>query len=382
MIQAYTRDPSALFLSVSHTSTLLPCGREKQPVYYQDATLQPSNDNNMMLKLESSPHHTIAVDWYKGTVTGYLDSNDAINHVPSFTHRLPECPPCDAEQYVRETFEFLRRGHSLYHPECRCRPRRRSHELGFQLWDHNVDEYCTVGTTGQGRSLREIERELGVQSLYGLLMAGGELMPLMQVLVRLAGLQLHTDATTTVLLSSPICCIPPEIITGEHIVAAARALYPRAFVCAETCFGDLARLESAGVLRVIPIMASSVAAVFWRPPDEHLQVDSDIRNLWHETMVPKKTDTPSFFGYATKRKKSAALHTTIVHRYRLLANANNNEDDKNKITSEDPKNCGIDNNNATTEKDDNHNDDDDDEGQPKKKIKRRAPLRLYGSRRH
>ncbi len=87
-----------------------------------------------------------------------------------------------------------------------------------------------------------------MRSLYGLVAAGGEFLPLMEVLVRLAGLRLHTEG-----LSSPICCVPPEIKTAAHILAAARALYPRALVCAETCFGDLQRLNSEGALRVLCI---------------------------------------------------------------------------------------------------------------------------------
>ena len=430
MIQAYTRDPSILFRSVSHTSSLLPSSRGPQPVFYRDATLllpPPSipdstniistgiivattatnnndnsttaatnnndnssttaatNNNDNSTTAEMQRHHSIAVDWYKGTVTGYLDSSDAINHVPSFTTTLPECAPSNAEQYVRETFEFLRRGHSLFHPECRCRPRRRSHELGFRLWHHdnNSDEYCSVGTTGQGRSVREIERELGVRSLYGLIMAGGEMMPLMQVLVRLAGLRLHTEAAA-VLLSSPICCIPPEIITGDHIVAAARALYPRAFVCTETCFGDLARLESTGILRVIPIASSPAMAVFWRPSDEHIRVDSDIQKLWHQTIAPIKKDVPSFFGYddaAKNKKRPVPSNTQNTRHYRLLVNNNNPNDDADNNNNGPSSAVMIDATTTTTPNKKTEEEEDENSQKKKKMTKKRAPLRLYGSRR-
>ena len=309
------RDPRALF---GDSETV-------QKKCYRDATFAVDVSPTLP---KGKPVHMVVVDWYKGVITAYADASDAMNNVPFFTGPMPLCDTQTAEHYVRETFRFLQRGHSLYHPECHCRN----------------NGYCNVGTTGQGRSVREIEHELGVRSLYGLIEAGGELMPLMEVLVRLAGLRLHASN----FLSSPVCCVPPEIKTADHIVEAARALYPRALLCAETPFGDLARLKAKGILRVLCIESTDQRAVFWCPPCPQCQVSADIRKLWEssvsklEQIKKKDTDLSWIINNTTtaspmERKKSRALC-----RYHIAPDA---------IMLDEPH------------------------------KKKRAPLRLYGSRR-
>jgi hypothetical protein len=229
--------------------------------------------------------HTVCVDWLNSVVTVFDDANDAMNNIPSQQRKLPlrETPPT-ATECVRETFEYLRRGHSLHHPACRCRDR---------------GEYCSVGTTGQGRSIKDVERELGVCSLYGLVRAGGETLPLVQVLVRLAGMTLYDNNNA---LSSALCCVPTEINSADDILAAARALYPRPYIGSETGMGDLARLESRGLVRLIKLSEQQYA-VFWCDwwPGQ-AAADADIRKLW-DAAAPRALSVQSSAIQSPKRAK-------------------------------------------------------------------------------
>jgi hypothetical protein len=248
MLSAYVRDPNKVFVQK----------QTKMLKKYHNVSLLTAPDELL---------HTVCVDWHSSTVKIFEDASDAMNNIPSDQQELPlsEIPPT-AEECVREAFEFLRRGHSLHHPACSCSCRWRS------------GCYCAVGTTGQGRSVKDIERELGVCSLYGLVRAGGETLPLVEVLVRFAGMTLYRGGV----LSSAVCCVPPEVTTAEDIVAAARSLYPRPYICTETCMGDLARLETQGDVRLIMISPQQYA-VFWRNDDRQKPADADLRRLWHDS---------------------------------------------------------------------------------------------------
>lgn len=280
MLRAYTRDPAALFASA--TSSLAPASRNAtQPVRYRGAVL--AIDVGPLAA--GARFHTVAVDWHKNTLAFFLDANDALNNVPCYScggEHLPDIPPCTAEQYVRETFQLLRRGHSLRHPQCACHSAR-ARDLGVPDDSKHTKNFihCTAGTRGEHRTLREVEWELGVRSLYGLIHAGGETQPLIQVLVRLAGFQLHADS-----ISTPICCVPSNIQNADDIVLGARALYPRALVCADTRYGDLKRLAAQGAVRVLPLEGSAQSAVFWQPPEYDgvwKPVDADLRRMWHSS---------------------------------------------------------------------------------------------------
>jgi hypothetical protein len=86
---------------------------------------------------------------------------------------------------------------------------------------------------------------------------------------------------------SPLCCVPPEITTADDIVSAARALYPRPYISMETGTGDLARLETKGLVRLIKISEKQYA-VFWCDWCRQKAVDADIRKLWGRTSIDKQ----------------------------------------------------------------------------------------------
>jgi hypothetical protein len=250
MLQAYVRDPNELFVQ--------PQGGLAKKFHNVSFITDPA----VMM-------HTVCVDWHNNIAKVYADASDVMNNVLARQMELPYRSmerEATAEEYVRETFEFLRRGHSLHHPSCHC----------LCKWRKNTEEYCSVGTTGQGRSIKDVERELGVRSLYGLVRAGGETLPLIQALVRFAGMTLYNND-----ISSPLCCVPPEIKTAKDILSAARALYPRPYIAMETCMGDLARLEAKGLVRLITLSENQYA-VFWRDGCQQKAVDADIQKLWDQ----------------------------------------------------------------------------------------------------
>jgi hypothetical protein len=276
MLKAYVRCPRDLFAQ--------PCGMQKK---YHNVSFASAPDAIM---------HTVCVDWLNSAVTVFDDASDAMNNIPSQQRKLPlrETPPT-ATECVRETFEYLRRGHSLHHPACRCRDR---------------GEYCSVGTTGQGRSIKDVERELGVCSLYGLVRAGGETLPLVQVLVRLAGMTLYDKNNA---LSSSLCCVPTEINTAADILAAARALYPRPYIGSETCLGDLARLESGGLVRLIKLSEQQYAVFWcdWWPVQA--AVDADIRKLW-DAAAPAAAEVQRAIQSPKRAKKKSRVSLSLIKR--------------------------------------------------------------------
>ena len=264
MLQSYVRDPNELFVDpkCGRAGIAGPCGGPAKKFNNVSFIAEPG----VIL-------HTVCVDWYNSTAKVYADASDMMNNIPARQIELPfRARETTAEECVRETFAFLIRGHSLHHQSCRC----------LCKWRPRSEDYCSVGTTGQGRSVKDVERELGVRSLYGLVSAGGETLPLIQVLVRFAGMTLYNNTD----ISSPLCCVPPEIKTEEDIVSAARALYPRPYISTETCMGDLARLEARGRVRLIEISdllhARKEYAVFWCGQWQWQQkaVDADIQKLW------------------------------------------------------------------------------------------------------
>ena len=187
--------------------------------------------------------------------------------------------------YVRETFAFLLRGHSLFEPGCCCAPpvwwnacrtatlgltrKRRcccataaavaittaaAVEAGRQTGKRRKRKrakvvvqppplreektICDVRCDHRGstRSVQEIALELGI--LHGLnghveVCLGdnkAHFAPLLDVLVRLAGLVpdgIDPQTGAVLRLGSPLCCVPRLIRNGQDIEQAARALAPR-----------------------------------------------------------------------------------------------------------------------------------------------------------
>jgi hypothetical protein len=326
-IEAFSRDPSTLFV-FSADGVGRPCARGRQPVVYQGAQLRCAIGKFQ----EGERVHAASVDWLRGTVRLFGSRSDAMNNVPSYCSRgQNELPllsePEHADVYVRETFAFLMRGHSILHPQCRCRPTtwqaRRVAAMGLD-WEAIVAEYphdhglllhsgrmgvssrvCPAGSVGASRSLAELASELGVRgSMWGAVRVdhnerrdgggggGGRggggahkgrswRMPLLQVLVELAGLTPVRSACGEIVgLTSPICCVPASIESGSDLETAARVLAPRPFVyrpdshdviMRRSVWCELQALVRARRVRVVPADVEGAWAIVWNGHALHLE---------------------------------------------------------------------------------------------------------------
>ena len=307
-LQCYARRPKALFRRFSSERVVARSSCE-----YRDAELAVSLGNLP----QGTKVHMVRVDWHRCRASAYLCASDAMNGIEASSEELSDhFPPTaqsrivatravagaayyEATEFVRETFQFLQRGHSLFHPQCKC-PTVPREELGLR---NSVWDTCTVGGYGAARSMPEIELELGVR--HSLVYAAGEVMPFFEALTRLARLEVN-DACE---LSSPLCCIPAALSCSEDILAAAKALFPRPVLCKQDTWSrDIEHLQTEGLVRVVP--CDSGVAVFWIPRDKlTLSVDQDIRALWNSTRVQLPSAPVGRIGYNKAAPKIRRNHT-------------------------------------------------------------------------
>jgi hypothetical protein len=216
IITAFSRDPCGLFVEAG--GMLHGAAKLQQPVAYKRATMRLASQ-------EAVVSYETRVNWHTGDIVCYTDADDAMNNVPFLqTNRKIAMPaPRQRDEYVRETFAFLSRGHSMLVPECKCRyglTSERSRELGIAWGEDGAADVCLVPRNKGRRSFEEIALELNVDSLHGVFEDGG--MSLLRALVQLAGMVV----TGGHYLHSPMCCIPPFIRTVSDVAHAARILAP------------------------------------------------------------------------------------------------------------------------------------------------------------
>ena len=126
---AFTRDPNTVFKA--HDSSITfhppmnyigPLHTGKQPVTYENVTLTNLCSQSLGFSSNISFLPVVTVDWENGIATIYQSSEDALDNLvweENFTFRIPS-PPSLLEQYMKETVQFLERGHSLLNPACIC----------------------------------------------------------------------------------------------------------------------------------------------------------------------------------------------------------------------------------------------------------------------
>jgi hypothetical protein len=173
--------------------------------------------------------HCVSVDWWRGAIALYATSDDRLNATPMYA-AAEGAWPChsdveDTETYVRETYAFLLRGHSLRAPGCLCAGIGKPRTRPFLAT-------CPIDSAATWPSLEELARELSVRSLQGsvdVMRRGRRVvrMPLLSVLTELAGLQLSPDGLR---IGSPVCCLPLHITAAEDVLRAAELLAPRPFL--------------------------------------------------------------------------------------------------------------------------------------------------------
>jgi len=159
--------------------------------------------------------------------------------------------------------------------------------------------------------------------------AGGAWMSLFDALVRLGGLECSQPSAlhTNQLLFLRGCCIPPSINSAVDILAAAQALAPYSFILnlkesaslqSNFIMEEIQQLEQQRKIRVVECQGSTATAtggnsackaIFLNSrPDLQLNVDEDVKRLWHKFGTSKmNNDTASTLKRAAA---AAAIMTT------------------------------------------------------------------------
>ena len=271
MLQAYACDPRALLEGDGWPPPSYANRHE-----YRDATLRVG----MGPCPAGTRLHAVAVDWERGAVALYASPQDRLNRTPLFeAHEggWPPCAPAQAEAYVRQTYAFLLRGHSLRAPGCEC-----------------AANACRLGTQGAWPLLSELARELCVRDLGGrveVLRRRRRVLrlPLLQVLTELAGLQLTPDGRR---IGSPACCLPLAIASAADVLRAAELLAPRPYLYRSAALDPLtqsevrrglAQLQAALHVRVLASEEEGALAVFFNTPWLHLEATTGgmlLRDAW------------------------------------------------------------------------------------------------------
>jgi hypothetical protein len=284
--------------------------------------------------------HAAHMHWWDGTLALFGTARDQINGTPTFkTHDgFPSAEEEHADVYVRETFAFLLRGHSLRTPGCVCRPPNphRARVLGLpaltelqrRLW---CLTRCPVDSRGTWPSLTELAQELAVRNLHGSVevlrrrsIDADERvlrLPLLRVLIELAGLEPVYDAHNAQLmvgLGSRRCCVPRVIRSAEDVALGAHVLAPRPFLydprtldplTQNVVTHGLAELQTKLRVRVLESDTPGVLAVFCNARWRHLEPHADpgVVRAWHAipAIAPPPPHPQQAVPAASHRKRAS-----------------------------------------------------------------------------
>ena len=283
-VRAFTRDPGAL-LGAKYA------GRETfrlvAPQTYRDVTLFSAYEGAIA-----------RVEWRTGAIALFETAVDSLNNTPSLQlhDALPDAPEEDAAVYVRETFAFLLRGHSLGARGCECRASVPGRAATLGLGRERTGA-CRLESEAGWPTLEELALELAVRDVRGSVevLRRGERavrLPLLRVLMELAGLETVRHANGLVArLGKRACCVPRTIRTAEDVAHGAALMAPRPFLLDVRPLDPLTRVEvergleamqRALSVRVLESDTDEVRAVFcnqkWRALE--LSPSADIRAAW------------------------------------------------------------------------------------------------------
>ena len=289
-VRAFTRDPSALLGAQYQGAETF---RLTAPQTYRD------------VRLFSAYEGAVArVEWRTGTVALFETAMDSLNNTPSVQMHdaLPDAPEEDAAVYVRETFAFLLRGHSLGARGCECRasvPGRAS-TLGL---GHARTGQCPLESAAGWPTLEELAQELAVRDVRGSVevLRRGERavrLPLLRVLMELAGLEtVRHDNGLVARLGKSACCLPRTIRSAEEVAHAASLRSPRPFLLDTRPLDpltraeverDLVAMQRALRLRVLESDTEGVRAVFCNRRWQALEIGADLQALLSRAQSPEE----------------------------------------------------------------------------------------------
>ena len=283
---AFTRDPSALFgpTYVGQETFRLAA----QPMQYRNVTLLSAHEGAVA-----------RVDWRTGGVSLFETAIDSLNNTP-IVHMhdgMPDAPEEAASVYVRETFAFLLRGHSLGARGCECRASVPGRAFTIGLGAKRTGR-CTIDSDAGWPTLEELATELAVRDVRGTVevMRRGERtvrLPLLRVLMELGGLEpVRHENGLVARLGKSECCVPRTIRSAETVAQGAALMSPRPFLLDPRTLDPLTRAEVERALaemqrdlrlRVLESDTEGVLAVFcnqkWR--DLELEPSIGVKQAWH-----------------------------------------------------------------------------------------------------
>jgi hypothetical protein len=300
-VRAFTRDPSALLGDKYAGDETF---RLAAPQTYRDVRLLPSFFEDEEEAYEGA---VARVEWRTGTISLFETTLDSLNNTPSVQlhDALPDAPEADAAVYVRETFAFLLRGHSLGARGCECRasvPERAS-TLGL---GRARTGRCALECAAGWPTLEELALELAVRDVRGSVevLRRGERavrLPLLRVLMELAGLEtVRHDNGLVARLGKSACCVPRTIRSAEEVAHGARLRSPRPYLLDARTLDPLTRAEverdleamqRALRVRVLESDTDGVRAVFCNQRWHDLErpaLGADLQALWrHHSPDPR-----------------------------------------------------------------------------------------------
>lgn len=266
-IRLISRDENLLFHSVTGITNSI--HRIQNRVVYKNVRLK------ITLEKTKCPCETFlseaVVDWYNCHISVFLTDDDKINNIPCYVGYFTIPPSKETQlllyngflfqQLLVECFQFLKRGHSLFHMDCKCDrkqhvcfcgnyyssfQKKRYSDLGFNNSNNesSIRQYgCKTQSDRRMQSLDAIAKELGIINIYT-----GHInicldttpssteknvkkvinMKFIQALIRYGQFEQHHDGSN-IFLSSNICCIPRTISCVRDIVHAMKVMDPEPF---------------------------------------------------------------------------------------------------------------------------------------------------------
>jgi hypothetical protein len=284
-VRAFTRDPSAL-LGAKYAG--VETFRFAAPQTYRDVTL-----------FSAYTGAVARVEWRTGTVSLFETAIDSLNNTPTVQlhDALPDTPEEDAAVYVRETFAFVLRGHSLGACGCECRASVPGRAPTLGLGRERTGK-CPLPSNAGWPTLEELALELAVRDVRGhveVLRRGERAvrLPLLRVLMELACFETVRHGNGLVArLGKSVCCVPYTIRSASEVAHGAAIMSPRPFMLDVSVLDPLTRAEvlreldemqRALCLRVLESDTEGVQAVFcnqkWRALE--LSPSPDILAAWN-----------------------------------------------------------------------------------------------------
>jgi hypothetical protein len=324
---AYTRDPLHLFSVADDSLFAPPLNFENiiyngiQPVRYERQKLKISLGGFLQ---KNNTVEVVDIDWLNGTLRCFYNKEEALNGITAFTleqFRI-HCSPENIYDYIIETISFLKRGHSLTHPQCTCQheiKNSRCKTLGIShiYSDYNKRRHeipCYLPRHPREFSAEEISKELAITDVILFKIGVVELLPILNhhCRIRVHGSMLYFSFQDFIF--SPLDNREDllNIISSQPLTfTIERDSY-------SGIYNDVMELKQ---LQRIYILGSidndtKLTIFYFNPRWDFNIVDKDIIDMWHSVNMKEISSSQSIpvieKKYHSKDKKILKRTTTMM----------------------------------------------------------------------